>query len=105
MNDVRTELEGAMNGWERLLDTLSRKYVELLEEEESGSPAPLTKEYLQERVNYVFSMWHYTKTQLDKLPPLAKDCTLPALARAETQDSRERDDEGTGDRDDDETED
>jgi hypothetical protein len=105
MNDIRIELEGAMSGWERLLNTLSVKYVELLEEEESGSPAPLAKEYLQERVNYVYEMWHYTKVQLDKLPPLAKDCTLPALTRAKPRSSREHDNEGAGDRDGDKTED
>jgi hypothetical protein len=58
-------LEIDLQAHERLLDTLTKKYIECLEDE--GCPSPY-KEYLKDRVNTLFSLWVESKTKLSNMP-------------------------------------
>ena len=63
---TRTELlEMELQARERILDTLTKKYIECLEDED----CPLAhKEYLKDRVNTLFSLWLALKTELSNMP-------------------------------------
>ena len=74
----REQLQISLQAWERLLDLLSLKYVKWLEEDSAGCSETLA--YLQERIDYCFTQWDYTRRQLSALPPLI-DLTASAAKR------------------------
>jgi len=63
----REQLTISLQAWERLLDVLSAKYVQWLEESPSKGE---TLAYLQERIDYCYMQWDYTRKQLAALPPV-----------------------------------
>lgn len=74
----REKLEIEKEAYERVLNTLSNKYSELLEIETPSKSELETREYLAERVNFLFKHWMDLHTSLSKLPPII-DTSLPTL--------------------------
>lgn len=68
----REQLQSSLLAWERLIDVLSVKYVQWLEEENNGAAAEEALAYLKERIDYCFAQWDYTRKLLTALPPLAE---------------------------------
>lgn len=67
--ETRLAYQTSLEAHARLLDILSRKYVELLEEEEQGGRVSVGhKQYLQERIDQIYYVWDWTRHQLDSLP-------------------------------------
>lgn len=85
----RERLEMERCAYSRVLDTITRLYIGLLEQETLSRSESEVKDYLAERLNYLAAQWVDLETTIQKLPPII-DVTLPQLARA-TSASRETD--------------
>jgi len=69
LSETRHAYESSLEAHSRLLELLSKKYVELLEEEEEGGPAAKEhRAYLQERIDRIYYVWDWTRQQLKTIP-------------------------------------
>jgi hypothetical protein len=76
----REQLEISKNAYERVLNTISEHYVNLLNKEAPSNSEIETREYLAERVNFLFQEWIHFHNLINSLPPII-DVTLPSLLR------------------------
>lgn len=71
LSETRRVYEASLEAHSRLLELLSRKYIELLEEEAQGSQAAREhRQYIKERIDQIYYEWDWTRQQLKSLPPV-----------------------------------